>query len=289
MTRKYCCRGWLKTQYYFRWFNSKAAVLVLVWCLLTTIAHRILYLILVALDKEEEASCAVSGTAISVLLAAPIFGWLADAKLGNYKVMKIGIGLSLTASVLVSLFGLLNYNTSLSSNQNMGVRTALLVGISLFYWTATVILLVSSFQLSLEQMPDASAENITSLISWFVLTMATGIWAGDVICGLLLACVSYNQPDLYQALTLLPVMLASVTFISFHFLSPKWLIIEPKSPQYLKNIYSVLRFAAKHKAPVNRSALTYWEEDIPSRIDLGKSRYGGPFTTEQVEDVKTFF
>ncbi len=24
-------------------------------------------------------------------------------------------------------------------------------------------------------------------------------------------------------------------------------------------------------------------------MDLGKSRYGGPFTTEQVEDVKTFF
>ena len=54
-----------------------------------------------------------------------------------------------------------------------------------------------------------------------------------------------------------------------------------------KNIYQVLKFAAKHKAPINRSALTYWEEDIPSRIDLGKSKYGGPFTTEQVEDVKT--
>ena len=50
----------------------------------------------------------------------------------------------------------------------------------------------------------------------------------------------------------------------------------------------MLKFAAKHKAPVNRSALTYWEEDIPSRVDLGKSKYGGPFTTEQVEDVKTF-
>ena len=25
------------------------------------------------------------------------------------------------------------------------------------------------------------------------------------------------------------------------------------------------------------------------RIDFGKSKYGGPFTTEQVEDVKTFF
>jgi len=27
---------------------------------------------------------------------------------------------------------------------------------------------------------------------------------------------------------------------------------------------------------------------VPSRMDLGKSKYGGPFTTEQVEDVKSF-
>ena len=67
----------------------------------------------------------------------------------------------------------------------------------------------------------------------------------------------------------------------------KLLIIEPKSQQSLKIIYKVLKFAAKHKAPLNRSALTYWEEEIPSRLDLGKLRYGGPFTTEQVEDVKT--
>ena len=78
-----------------------------------------------------------------------------------------------------------------------------------------------------------------------------------------------------------------VVLISNFLFIPKWLIIEPKSPQSLKTIYRVLKFAAKHKAPLNRSAFTYWEEDIPSRIDLGKSKYGGPFTTEQVEDVKT--
>ncbi len=81
----------------------------------------------------------------------------------------------------------------------------------------------------------------------------------------------------------------SILCCSLFLLAPKWLILEPKSPQSLKIIYQVLKFAAKHKAPLNRSALTYWEEDIPSRMDLGKSRYGGPFTTEQVEDVKTFF
>ncbi len=79
----------------------------------------------------------------------------------------------------------------------------------------------------------------------------------------------------------------SVVLILDFLLTKKWLIIEPKSPQSLKTIYRVLKFAAKHKAPLNRSALTYWEEDIPSRMDLGKARYGGPFTTEQVEDVKT--
>ncbi len=85
------------------------------------------------------------------------------------------------------------------------------------------------------------------------------------------------------------VLSLSCVLISGFCLSQKWLIIEPKSPNSLKTIYRVLKFAAKHKAPLNRSALTYWEEDIPSRMDLGKSRYGGPFTTEQVEDVKTVF
>ena len=37
------------------------------------------------------------------------------------------------------------------------------------------------------------------------------------------------------------------------------------------------------------STLYQREEDYPSRIDLGKSQYGGPFTVEEVEDVKTVF
>ena len=51
----------------------------------------------------------------------------------------------------------------------------------------------------------------------------------------------------------------------------------------------MLRYAWNHTCPENRSAFTYWEEDIPPRIDLGKLKYGGPFTTEEVEDTKTFF
>ena len=50
----------------------------------------------------------------------------------------------------------------------------------------------------------------------------------------------------------------------------------------------MLKYSWNHKVPEHRSAFTYWEEDIPRRIDLGKNKYGGPFTNEEVEDTKTF-
>ena len=48
----------------------------------------------------------------------------------------------------------------------------------------------------------------------------------------------------------------------------------------------MLSFAWKHKYPLQRSAFTYCDDEQPSRLDFAKERFGGPFTTEQVEDVK---
>ena len=67
-----------------------------------------------------------------------------------------------------------------------------------------------------------------------------------------------------------------------------WLVKEPVTQNPFKLVYNVIRYAIKHKRPECRSAFTFCEEEPPSRIDFGKSKYGGPFTTEQVEDVKTF-
>ena len=64
--------------------------------------------------------------------------------------------------------------------------------------------------------------------------------------------------------------------------------VEKPGHNPLKIPFEVLKYAWRHSRPEHRSAFTYWEEDIPPRIDLGKNKYGGPFTTEQVEDIKTF-
>ena len=152
--------------------------------------------------------------------------------------------------------------------------------------------IVTALQLGLDQMPDASSDNIISFIKWFIFSALFGEfgeWSSEVIIRSTKMCTFVDPDNKFIFFSLYPVLAMSILCCSLFLLAPKWLIIEPKSPQSLKIIYHVLKFAAKHKAPLNRSALTYWEEDVPSRMDLGKSRFGGPFTTEQVEDVKTFF
>ena len=47
-----------------------------------------------------------------------------------------------------------------------------------------------------------------------------------------------------------------------------WLVKEPLIQNSFKLVYSVSRYAIKHKHPECRSAFTYCEDKSPSRIDL---------------------
>ena len=68
----------------------------------------------------------------------------------------------------------------------------------------------------------------------------------------------------------------------------EWFYVEPRQHNPYHVVLKVLNFARKNKYPLRRSAFTYCDDERPSRIDFAKERYGGPFTTEQVENVKTF-
>ena len=67
-----------------------------------------------------------------------------------------------------------------------------------------------------------------------------------------------------------------------------WFYTEPGQRNPHKTVFKILTFARKHRYPLRRSAFTYSDKYIPSRIDFAKERFGGPFTTEQVENVKAF-
>ena len=282
-----------KMRYRIRYFYSKGAFLVLLWTTLGSVAAWSFVCLYSILIKDIRNVGWYRNIAflpvIPFLLFTPLAGWLADSKFGNFRVFKFGAVLLFLSVLMTSICTMLLRNfSSIRSFVLSGAVVLIPYSLGFVGFTACI---VTSLQLGLDQMPDASSSNITSFIKWFAFSICLGIWISDSVWSMF-GNYCLNGPvacDHGQVFSLLPVLSMSIVCCTIFLLAPKWLTIEPKSPQSLRTIYQVLKFAAKHKSPLNRSALTYWEEDIPSRLDLGKSRYGGPFTTEQVEDVKTFF
>ena len=281
----------MKCKYRARWFSSKGAFLVLLWTLLTFssfifMLHTVASIFYLPDDSFNQTEWLFSFVILVGLSSFPLSGWLADAKFGNYKVFIVGAVLLFISAVMNCLFMILE---ELVSERDNVLKWVHLCSVSLLSVVGGCACMATALPLGLDQMPGASSANITSYIAWFVCSFFISSLLMEVLSLLKRYCLDEHIKSSFSlVLALFYSLCIGLILISNFFLSQKWLIIEPKSPQSLKNIYRVLKFAAKHKVPLNRSALTYWEENMPSRMDLGKSKYGGPFTTEQVEDVKTF-
>ena len=57
-------------------------------------------------------------------------------------------------------------------------------------------------------------------------------------------------------------------------------IKEPVVRSPYKLVYKVIKYALQNKYPQHKNAFTYCEDELPSRMDFSKIKYGGPFTTE---------
>ena len=260
-----CC----KIKYRVRYFYSKGAFLVLLW---TTLISATLLPFnddfrltgFAFMIKDFITNSRYRYLLLLVLcVSTPLAGWLADAKFGNYKVFKGGSVLLFLATIvnctiiiLLSVIG--DGNRTLN-----GIMLAVQIISSSIGLIGIAACLVTALQLGLDQMPDASADNITSFIAWFVFSIFAGCWMFKTAQTGIISCVSQIKHKPIISNLLSSVCMAIVCFSMF-ILAPKHLIVEPKSPRALKTICQVLKFAAKHKAPLNRSAFTYWEEDIPS-------------------------
>ncbi len=270
-----------------RWFYSKQGLLILSWIAAVgfSVQRLIMSGIFIALqaDLQNLRWLIIIGLMI-VSISGVVSGWLADAKVGNYKTVKAGLILIFTGSVLLCVVVIMK--DTLQQN-----RTLLLIAltvIALLLGLGVMAFITNSLQLGIDQMPDVSSTRISSFIFWYTFSAIGGFFIGETLTVMERKCTSKKlEIEIERVSVLAPVAIMSIALITDFILAEKWLVMEPKTPQSFKTIYQVLKFAVKNKVPLNRSALTYWEEDIPSRIDLGKSKYGGPFTTEQVEDVKT--
>ncbi len=207
------------------------------------------------------------------VIFVPIAGWIGDTYLGRYRVIKYSMRILWVFLISCEVIITLDYIEALSK-----VLSAI-VGIGA---VASIGILANIIQFGIDQFPDASSTQISGFIQWTVWIM----YLAESVFLLTTSCICGLYSD-YIPLFLLPLM-CTVSIVCDIFWG-HWLIKEPVKNNPLKQIFQVLKYAIKNKYPRLRSAFTYWEDKPYSRIDLGKSKYGGPFTTEQVEDVKTFF
>ena len=136
-------------------------------------------------------------------------------------------------------------------------------------------------QLTMDQLPDASTEEIISVLRWLAWTF----FSSFAVMNYTLFCVDSK----YQLIGILLVSTGLTLAVCSDFLFNHHLAKEPATKNPFKLVFNVVKYAIHTKQPRCRSAFTSCEDERPSRIDYGKNKFGGPYTTEEVEDVKTFF
>ncbi len=259
-------------------FKSKGAVLVLVW---SFCGFSVLHFLFDTHFSHNNIQWHIGKVTITRLQIVPpcfmvysLFGWIADMKFGRYKVIKWSFIMLMVFSVIFCIISVFQKN--FSSNV---INKILLV------WHVPMTLalggiLANAVQLGTDQLHDASSEEIVSFIGWWAwVWMLSGVTS------------SFGQSCFckYPALTNLFLPSAAALAVCLDFVFHSWLKEEsPPTRNVLSLIYQVLSYAMKHKYPTRISSYD-WDKRLSARLDVGQTKYGGPFTTEEVEDVKTFF
>ena len=231
-----------------------------------------------------------------LLLMFPLLGWIADVCIGRYRAIHYSVSM-LTMEMLLFITAISLYAFT-SLQYTMRPLTTTLAVVAGMSGVITIGMFeANAVQFGMDQLLEASSSQLSAFIHFYFWSTHAGSLV-SVYFFLALAeyifaqkCRSDNLLVYIQALlaTGLQVVGLSVVLLILYSAGKKHLYIERTGNNPFRNVWKVLKYAWNNTYPKRRSAFTYWEEDIPPRIDLGKAKYGGPFTTEEVEDVKTFF
>ena len=226
-----------------------------------------------------------------ITLFSPLTGFLADVRCGRYKVVACSVYIMLAASLLLSLVAsaiLIHAILNTNVNIHAGVLWPFILVISVLGLVLFMFGLVSYqanfIPFGLDQLLEAPSISLAVFIH-------SVIWAdrlGAIIMQVLDAvyiCLQWS--DIYPCVFVLTLTIFFIV-ITVCFRKCRF-NVESQHHNPYRMIYEVLSFARRHRYPIQRSAFTYCDDEMPSRLDFAKDRFGGPFTTEQVEDVKTLF
>ena len=141
---------------------------------------------------------------LTLVIVIPLSGYLADSRFGNFRVFKTGALLIFFGSVVASVAILVLKGIHRDSHTYFIVSIIAAPVSNMMIFSGGGACLVKSFQLGLDQMPDASSADISSFSKWYGVTIGFGFWVGDLLCYVVPVC--FNSYSLYEILSLFPVL-----------------------------------------------------------------------------------
>ena len=282
--------------------GSKAARLVLLWNFAVILAYRMLYNIDVFMQVNQTSLVLMLLSVVLTFIAvfSPVAGLLTDIKFSRHGAVVCSswfILVKIVCVLVLSILALVGYLYSNFFHSATKVVTfyAFYLILAAFV-TIYIVFIINALQFGMDQLHDSPTEDSILFIHWYVwiyyaCTLLTEIsWNLLTYSSYAFSLKSLQISGLCILYLIFAVILSLLLFSMcvVHYRKVLFLL-EPAGVNPYKLVYKVAKFAYQHKVPLRRSAFTYCSEELPSRMDVGKHKYGGPFTTKQVEDVKAFW
>ena len=275
-------------------FSNKEAVTVILWYAACVTVDISVFSFLDSWIQNNTIVFIV--TSSSIILLYSVLGLFGDVLIGRYRLIQFSLWIKLLTAIIctlmISILTEYHLQTWLQTLLYSIVCFVETLGESSFH--------VVAIQFGTDQLQGSPSDHLSAFIFWYFIAEIIP----SVVFQWILYFSSFKPASIQLGGSLLSAIFISIVLAIKNCFMSKWFVRETATSSMCKTtgyrdhttdnsnpyrlIFRVLKFAKEHKSPIQRSALTYWEDEIPSRIDLGKRKYGGPFTTEEVESVKTF-
>ncbi len=289
---------------------SKLAILIILWtAIVGTMYSFILTIVVIAVYTNPLTMTSIPEYAsllYAILTLAMVFyplsGFMADVCCGRLKVVVFSLYLLSICGLLICFLEIVALAINLESEhyysvfQNFHEKV-----VYRFLFTFTLIAIVlfiiglagfqaNYIQLGLDQLFEAPSKYLALFIHYSTWAFHIGSLPLQTTVAFFYCSYFLNLSAGVGFVTATPCVITCMLIILLVITRWKrqWFYSEPGQENPYRTVFKIINFARKHKYPLQRSAFTYSDHNIPSRIDFAKEMYGGPFSVEQVENVKTF-
>ena len=284
--------------------ESKAARLILLWNFTVLLGYIGIYDMktIIQVSRSSMIIIALYGVVTVIAIFSPIAGLLTDIRFSRYKAILCSSCVIIAQTTILVLLLLTMVLSKISLDienvQGKPFVSCLVIYAGIFAIT-NMVFIVNGIQFGMDQLHASPTQDSILYIHWYVWIYYTCSLITEIpwnfmfydswdfsniksnylqISGLCLA--------VFVFMTIILLLIVSLCVVHYR---KVWYLFEPAGVNPYTLVYKVVKFAYKHKVPLRRSAFTFCDEESQTRLDVGKLKYGGPFTTKQVEDVKAFW